>query len=75
MKRRAVTDGSKQRIYMTNENATSPTVRLESLILSLLIDSKEHRDVATADVVGAYMIADMNDHVIVRLSGEVVDIM
>ena len=53
----------------------SPTVKLESLILSLLIDAHENRDVATAYVVGAYLIADKKDHMIVKLTGESVDIM
>jgi hypothetical protein len=29
--------------------------------MSLIIDAKEERDVATADVVGAYLNADMKD--------------
>ena len=65
LKGRAVVDGRKQRLYIKKEDVASPTVKLESLILSLLIDAHENRDVATADAVGAYLIADMKDHVIV----------
>ena len=75
LKGRAVADGIKQRLYIKKEDVASPTVKLESLILSLLIDAYENRDVATADVVGSYLIADMKDHVIVKLTGESVDIM
>ena len=70
LKSRAVADGRKQRMYIKKEDVASPTVKLESLILSLLIDAHENRDVATVDVVGAYLIAGMKDHVIVKLTGE-----
>ena len=70
LKGRAVADGRKQRLYIKKEDVASPTVKLESLILSLLIDARENRDVATADIVGAYLIAEMKDHVIIKLTGE-----
>ena len=40
-----------------------------------MIDAFEQRDVATADVVGAYLLADMDDFVVLKLIGESVDIM
>ena len=52
----------------------SPTLQLENLILSLLVDAHKGRDVATADVVGTYLLADMED-LLVKISGEVVNIM
>ena len=51
LKSRAVADGRKQRLYIKKEDVASPTVKLESLILSLLINTHENRDVVTADVV------------------------
>jgi Reverse transcriptase (RNA-dependent DNA polymerase) len=54
---------------------TSPTVANDSLMYSILIDAKERRDVATADVVGAYLNADMEDFTLMKLTGEAVDIM
>ena len=75
LKGRAVADGRKQMAYIKKEDVASSTVKLESLVLSLLIDIQENMDVATADVVGAYLIADMDDHVIVKLMWESVDIM
>ena len=53
----------------------SPTIQLESLLLFLMIDAFEKRDVATADVVGVYLMANMEDFVLVKLTGESVDIM
>eukprot|EP00979_Chaetoceros_neogracilis_P007249 scaffold1521_cov271-Chaetoceros_neogracile.AAC.57 len=41
----------------------------------MVIDAKEKRDVATADVVGAYLNADMPDFVVLKLVGSAVDIM
>ena len=76
IKGRACADGrKKQQRYITKEEAMSPTVQLESLMMSLIIDAKEERDVATADVVGAYLLADLNDHVIIKFTGESVKVM
>jgi Reverse transcriptase (RNA-dependent DNA polymerase) len=42
---------------------------------TLLVDAKERCDVATADVVGAYLNADMPDFTLMKLTGVTVDIM
>lgn len=52
----------------------SPTIQLNSPLLTLIIDAHECRDVATADVVGAYLMADINDFVLVKIREESVDI-
>ncbi|KAL7572191.1 hypothetical protein ACA910_005538 [Epithemia clementina (nom. ined.)] len=44
-------------------------------MLSLIVDAHEGRDVAVADVVGAYLNAKMRDFVIMKLTGAAVDIM
>ena len=59
IKGRACADGRKQRRYIAKEDVRSPTIQLESLILSIAIDAHERRDVATADVVRAFLLADM----------------
>ena len=43
-------------------------------MIILLIDAHEKRGVATADVVGTYLLATMNDFVIVKIYGESADI-
>ena len=43
--------------------------------MSLLIDAKENRDVAVSDVVGTYLLAEMKDHVIVKLTSKAVDVL
>ena len=75
IKGRACANGSRQRAYIKKEDITSPTVQLESIILSLVIDGKENRDVATSDIKGAYLFAPMEDFVLVKLKGDALDIM
>lgn len=75
IKGRACADGRKQRRYIRKEEVTSPTIQLESLMLTLLIDAYENRDVATADVVGAYLMANMDDFVLVKVIGQSVEVM
>ena len=38
------------------------------MILLLLIDEKEGGDISIADMVGVYLLTDMKDYVIVKLS-------
>jgi Reverse transcriptase (RNA-dependent DNA polymerase) len=42
---------------------------------TIVVDAKERQDVATADVVGAYLNADMDTFTLMKLQGEAVDIM
>ena len=69
IKGRACTDGRKQRRYLSKDEASSPTIQLESLMLTLLIDAYEQRDVATADVAGAYLFADIDDNILIKITG------
>jgi hypothetical protein len=55
VKGRGCADGRTQRDYMTKEETTSPTVSIQGLILSCMIDAKEKRDVATANIPGAFL--------------------
>ena len=75
IKGRACADGRKQRRYINKDEVSSPTVHLESLMITLLIDAHEGRDIATADIVGAYLLAKLDDFVIVKITGPTVDIM
>jgi hypothetical protein len=62
-------DGRKQQDYTSKEDASFPTVSIESLMLSCVIDAKEKRDMATVDIPGAFMQADMDELVHMRLEG------
>ena len=74
LKGRSVFDGRKQRFMYTKEETASPTVSIDAFFLSMIIDSIEQRDVAMADIKGAYLNAIMDDEVIMKIVGEDVDI-
>jgi hypothetical protein len=50
-------------------DATSPTVALESVLVTATIDAFEERDVAIVDVPGACLSADMDEEVIMTIRG------
>ena len=75
IKGRGCADGRKQRIYTSKEDASSPTVAIEALMLSCVIDAKEKRSVATVDIPGAFMQADMDDLVHMRLEGRMAELL
>jgi hypothetical protein len=67
---RTCADGRKQRKYILPEDATSPTVSTEALLMTCVIDARERRHVVTADVPGAFLHAKMDDVVHVVVEGE-----
>jgi Reverse transcriptase (RNA-dependent DNA polymerase) len=69
IKGRGCADGRKQRMYKSKEETSSPTVAIESLMLSCAIDAKEKRHVITADIPGAFMQADMDETVHMKIEG------
>ena len=75
IKGRTVADGRSQRDYTDPGDAASPTVSIEALLLSCVIDALEERDVATCDISGAFLQADIDDVVHVKFEGPMVDLM
>jgi hypothetical protein len=75
IKGRTVANGRAQRNLYTKDETASATAATNTLLLSILINAKEHRDVATADVSGAYLRADMKGFKLLKMEGESVDIM
>jgi hypothetical protein len=75
LKGRTVADGRAQRSLYPKSQTASPTVGTDALLLSIMIDAYENRDVATADVVGAYLKAFMDDYVLMKFTGDSVDIL
>jgi hypothetical protein len=75
IKGRTVADGRPQRALYTKDETTSPTVSTDALMLSIMIDAYEHRDVVTADVAGAYLHASLDEFTLLKLEGASVDIM
>ena len=75
IKGRGCADGRKQRLSTKKEDASAPTVAIESVMLSCVIDAKEGRDVATCDIPGAFMQADMDELVHVRMEGTMAELL
>ena len=65
VKGRTVADGSMQRHYIEKGDAASPTVTTEAVLITSAIEAHEKRVVATCDISGAFLQAEMEDYVIV----------
>jgi hypothetical protein len=50
-----VAGGNKQQDYTSKEDASSPTVATESVLLACIIDAEEERDVAVVDIPNAFV--------------------
>jgi hypothetical protein len=57
------------------EDASAPTVPIEAVMLSAVIDAVEERDVATADTPGAFMQANIDKVVHVKFEGEIAEML
>ena len=75
IKARGCADGRKQRETTSKEDASSPTVSIEAVMLSAVIDAMEERDVATVDIPGAFMQADIDEVVHVKFEGEIAEML
>jgi hypothetical protein len=75
IKGRGCADGRPQRETTTKEEASSPTVAVESVLLSCTMDAHEERDVAIVDIPGAFMQVDMEGVVHLRIDGPMADIL
>jgi hypothetical protein len=69
IKGRACADRRKQRDTAVPRAATSPTVSVESVMITATIDAHEGRDVAVVDVQGAFPSADMDEYVLMTIKG------
>ena len=75
IKARGCADGRKQRETTRKEDASAPTVSIEAVMLSAVIDAMEGRDVATVDIPGAFMQADIDEVVHVKFEGEIAEML
>ncbi len=75
IKARLCADGRKQRETTSKEDASAPTVPIEAVMLSTVIDAMEERDVATVDIPGAFMQADIDEVVHVEFEGEIAEML
>jgi hypothetical protein len=80
VKGRMVYNGKPMHEWLSREDAASPTVSLESIMLTAIIDAYKGRDVMTADVPNAFIQAEMppikegEDRVIMKITGVLVDL-
>lgn len=75
IKGRGCADGRKQRAYTLKEEVSLLTIAIESVMLSSVIDAMEGRDVATVDIPGAFLQADMEDTVHMKLEGKMAELL
>jgi hypothetical protein len=78
IKGRTVVGGNKQWDYISNEDASSPTVATESVLLSCIIDAEEERYVAVVDIRNAFVqtqVENKKDVAFIKIRGILVDIL
>jgi hypothetical protein len=65
------------REYINKEDAASPTAATESILLTVTIDTKESRDIMSADIPNAfvqmYIKNDKNEKMMMKIRGFLVD--
>jgi hypothetical protein len=69
IKGRGCADGRKLREIFNKEEASSPTVSIEAVLTTCVIDAHENWDDATIDIPGAFMQADTDELVDMKLVG------
>ena len=62
-------DGRKQRLWQDTSAILSPTVSTKTVFLTCIIDVKEGRGVATADLPGFFLQTKQEEEVLIKLSG------
>jgi len=75
IKARSCANGSVQREHVAKEEAAAPTVGLDLLFITSTIDAKESRKVVTINIPGAFLHADNEDYVIMKMVGTLVKLM
>ena len=75
LKGRTVADGRPQRALYDKSETASPTVSTDGIMLTVVADAHEGRDVGTPDIAGAYLKAYMKDFVVMKVTGQMVNIL
>ncbi len=63
-----------QREHIAKDEVTVPTVALESVFLTAAIDAKENQKVVTIDIPGAFLHADNDDYIIMKMVGTLAEL-
>ena len=72
IKGRCVACGDQQKQFTDKEEVSSPTVNTPSVFLTAVIEAKEERNVRVHDVPNAFVQADNDEKVIMKLKRKVV---
>ena len=75
LKGRTCADRYKQQDWYSKYKTTLHIVHTDSFIMITVIEAKEYRDVATANIKGAYLYAHQKDFTVIKFVAEQVDIM
>jgi hypothetical protein len=78
IKGRFVVGGNKQPDYISKEDASSPTVATEAVLLSCIIDAEEGRNVAVVDIPNTCVqtrVENEKDMAFIKIRGVLVDIL
>ena len=80
IKARACVIGSTQRNYISREEAESPTVSTEAVLITGVIEAKQQRDIITADIPNALIQTSINeekssDRETMKIRGHLIDIL
>ena len=75
IKARGCADGRPQWAYIPQEDARVPTVSTEAVFMTAVIDAMENRMVAVVDIPGAFMQADMDPGVYMRIEGAMAELL
>jgi hypothetical protein len=71
-----VAGGNTQRGHVTKKESSSPTVSTKAVLLTLIVNAREGRDIAVVDIPNAFIqtcMDDAKDHVIIQITGLIVD--
>ena len=77
IKARACANRSVQRRYINKEEAASPTVSVDALLTTCVIDAKQKRDIITLDIPNAFIQTNLpqsDKKIIMRINGKLVDL-
>jgi hypothetical protein len=78
LKAQQVAGGNKQWGYMMKEDASSPTVSSEAVMLTCIVDANENRKVAIVDIPNAFVqtvVEDEKDRAFIHIHGPLVNIL
>jgi hypothetical protein len=78
IKGRTVASGNTQRDYISKKDDISPTIAMESVMLSCIIDAEEERDVAVVDIPNIFLqtrVENEKDMAFIEILGILVDIL